>query len=183
MATLHVCPSSSSFASSQSPSLWSIACVCDRLGLPPEIRSVFERKGLTTLYHWQADCLINSGVVDGRNLIYCAPTSGGKSLVADLITLRTVLASRNQNSKVIIVLPFVSLVSEKERELRLLLNAYNRSVPEENRIQVKAFHGAKNESLRNPKTFKGRIIFICTIEKSSSIFNALLSSDRMDQLR
>ena len=110
--------------------------------------------------------------------------SGGKGLIADLVALRQVMISQDDvNSKVLIVLPFVSLVSEKERQMRALVKLYNASVEKEWRVKVKAFYGNSTESLRNPKTLKGKMIIICTIEKSSSLFNALLLSDRIDQLK
>jgi DNA polymerase theta len=45
------------------------------------------------MYPWQAAALECGS--DGSNLVYCAPTSGGKSLVAEVLLLRALLASRN----------------------------------------------------------------------------------------
>lgn len=42
----------------------------------------------------QAEVLNLSGVLDDqRHLVYCAPTSGGKSLVAEVLMLRRVLGT------------------------------------------------------------------------------------------
>lgn len=41
----------------------------------------------------QAECLHAPGVLDGTNLVYCAPTSGGKSLVAEVLMLRRLLST------------------------------------------------------------------------------------------
>ena len=38
------------------------------------------------LYTWQADALERGA--DGSNLVYCAPASSGKSLVAEVLMLR-----------------------------------------------------------------------------------------------
>ena len=46
------------------------------------------------------------------NLVYCAPTSGGKSLVAEVLMLRAVAAT---GGTALLVLPFVSLCEEKVR--------------------------------------------------------------------
>jgi DNA polymerase theta len=47
------------------------------------------------------------------NLVYCAPTSGGKSLVAEVLMLRAVAAT---GGTALLVLPFVSLCEEKVRK-------------------------------------------------------------------
>lgn len=62
------------------------------------------------LYEWQAEALTQPGVLEGRNLVYCAPTSGGKSLVAEILALRRLYAT---GKAALLVLPFVSLCAEK----------------------------------------------------------------------
>ena len=56
---------------------------------------VYRKKGLKKLYPWQAAAM-ESGE-DGKNLVYCAPTSGGKTLVAELLMIRRLLASKQPN--------------------------------------------------------------------------------------
>jgi len=57
----------------------------DHLNLPKPLLDSYKRKGVKDPYPWQAECLQQSGVLDqGRNLLYCAPTSGGKSMVAEV---------------------------------------------------------------------------------------------------
>ena len=46
----------------------------------------YAAKGLTSLYPWQAAALEEG--IDGSNLVYIAPTSGGKSLVAEVLMLQ-----------------------------------------------------------------------------------------------
>ena len=53
--------------------------------------------------------------LQGKNLVYCAPTSGGKSLVAEVLMLRRVVAT---GRPAMLVLPFVSICSEKSEHLR-----------------------------------------------------------------
>jgi len=52
--------------------------------LPSQIVSNFASVGINHIYPWQKNCLKGPGLLSGdRNLVYCAPTGGGKSLVAD----------------------------------------------------------------------------------------------------
>jgi DNA polymerase theta len=68
--------------------------------------------GNTALLPPQAECLLQGGVLRLGNLVYCAPTSGGKSLVAEVLMLRAVAATAGI---ALLVLPFVSLCEEKVR--------------------------------------------------------------------
>ncbi len=48
--------------------------------------------------------------MQGGNLVYCAPTSGGKSLVAEVCMLRAAASTRKPT---LLVLPFRALCEEK----------------------------------------------------------------------
>jgi DNA polymerase theta len=57
------------------------------------------------------ECLSNHKVMHERkNLVYSAPTSAGKTLVAEILLIKTILEIKK---KVIFILPFVSVVREK----------------------------------------------------------------------
>lgn len=64
------------------------------------------------MFDWQVGCLQTSpAVVTGKsNLVYFAPTSGGKSIVSEILMLRAILGYKK---RAIYVLPYVSIVSEK----------------------------------------------------------------------
>lgn len=52
--------------------------------LPQQLVDNFASLGIKHMYPWQKNCLKGPGLLSGeRNLVYCAPTGGGKSLVAD----------------------------------------------------------------------------------------------------
>jgi len=63
------------------------------------------------MFAWQMECLSNHLVMQERkNLVYSAPTSAGKTFVAEMLLIKTVLEKKK---KVIFILPFVSVVREK----------------------------------------------------------------------
>lgn len=68
-------------------------------------------RGVEFMFTWQMECLSNHKVIqEKQNLVYSAPTSAGKTLVAEILLIKTVL---ERQKKVIFILPFVSVVREK----------------------------------------------------------------------
>ncbi|KAI5465910.1 hypothetical protein BGZ63DRAFT_348767 [Mariannaea sp. PMI_226] len=85
--------------------------------LPDEVVDNYASLGVNQIYPWQKSCLKGPGLLTGeKNLVYCAPTGGGKSLVADILMLRRIMDEKG--SKALLVLPYVALVQEKVRWLR-----------------------------------------------------------------
>lgn len=105
--------------------------VCKKIGMPDEVIGSYLKMGISTLYDWQVKCLLNTKVLNNGNLVYCAPTGGGKTLIAEFAILKTVLVT---HKKAIFVLPFVSLVLEKEKYFKKLLLQINRSRGKMNKV-------------------------------------------------
>lgn len=81
-----------------------------------------ERWLLTTILSMvQAEALNQPGVLKGRSLVFSAPTSAGKSAVAEVLMLRRLCEPRTADKVALLVLPFVSLCQEKEAHLERLL--------------------------------------------------------------
>ncbi|XP_063533002.1 DNA polymerase theta [Cydia strobilella] len=137
-------------------------------GLPSEIAKKYEQKGITEMFEWQVTCLGNAKVLlDCCNLVYSAPTSAGKTLVAEILTIKTVL---ERQKKVIIILPFVSIVREKMFYLQDILSSSG--------IRVEGFMGSQSP----PGGLQAVHVAICTIEKANSLINRLLDDGNISDL-
>lgn len=78
--------------------------------------------------HTQADCLVMPGVLTGRNLVYTAPTGGGKTLVAEVLLMRRMLERQQRGCSSVagmIVLPYNAVCREKVGRFGLTLLLYN----------------------------------------------------------
>lgn len=148
-------------------------------GLPKQLVDNFSRLGIKSIYPWQKHCLLGPGILGGdNNLVYSAPTGGGKSLVADIMMLKQVLADRD--AKAMLVLPYVALVQEKVRWLRNIVQGISREAlgqtyrddtkiwarrPDKDTIRVVGFFGGGKVRA----TWHDFDIGVCTIEKVSRL--------------
>ncbi|TPX50567.1 DNA-directed DNA polymerase [Synchytrium endobioticum] len=137
------------------------------LGLPENVVKTYKEAGVTKLYEWQVEALLVDGVLAGRkNLVYSAPTSAGKTMVAELIMLKRVLDSKK---RAIFILPFVSIVSEKTKYLQKMFGATN--------LRIVGYYASVGSA-----SFDDVDIAVCTIEKANGIMNRLLEEQRLDQI-
>jgi CRISPR/Cas system-associated endonuclease/helicase Cas3 len=149
-----------------------------KYGLPPALVANFASLGITSIYPWQASCLLGRGHLTGeKNLLYTAPTGGGKSLVADVLMLKRII--ENPQQKAILVLPYVALVQEKLKWLRRVVQDVGKDVSEgddhpaiptpawrrwkhpSKAIRVTGFFGGS----KSRTTWTDTDIAVCTIEK------------------
>ena len=136
-------------------------------GIPKLVLEQYARRGITSMYKWQAECLMLPGVLQGGNLVFSAPTSAGKTFIAELLALKCVLETKK---KVVIILPFVSIAHEKAN--------YLQSIFEPNGVKVGGFMGNHSPS----GGFAAVDIAICTIEKANSLVNRLLEEGSISGL-
>jgi len=140
-------------------------------GLPARVKQLYrEQKGIENLFPWQISCLTSQAVQNKENLLYSLPTSGGKTLVAEIIMLQEMLCYRKN---CIFVLPYVSLVQEKIRSMSpfaLDLGFY-----------LEEYAGTKGRFPPQKRRFK-KSLFICTIEKAHALLNSLVSEKRLEEI-
>ncbi|XP_039165720.1 helicase and polymerase-containing protein TEBICHI [Eucalyptus grandis] len=135
--------------------------------LPPAISSLYRKKGILRLYQWQVDCLQVEGVLQRKNLVYCASTSAGKSFVAEILMLRRVLST---GKIALLVLPYVSICTEKAEHLEALLEPLGR--------HVRSYYGSQGGGTLPKDTS----VAVCTIEKANSLLNRLLEEGRLSEI-
>lgn len=79
--------------------------------LPDSVLERYSSKGITHMFNWQFECLSNPKLLfQSSNLVYSAPTSAGKTLVSEILLIKTILERRKKG---IFILPFISVVREK----------------------------------------------------------------------
>uniref|UniRef100_A0A803XN46 DNA polymerase theta n=1 Tax=Meleagris gallopavo TaxID=9103 RepID=A0A803XN46_MELGA len=136
-------------------------------GLPKAVLEKYHNLGVVQMFEWQAECLMLGQVLEGKNLVYSAPTSAGKTLVAELLILKRVLETRK---KALFILPFVSVAKEKKCYLQALFQEVD--------VRVEGYMGSISPAGR----FSSLDVAVCTIEKANGLINRLIEENQMDSL-
>ncbi|RVW17374.1 Helicase and polymerase-containing protein TEBICHI [Vitis vinifera] len=181
-----------------------IACECDEAStpssfeplkdsldlskwLPSEICNIYRKKGISKLYSWQVDCLKVDGVLQKRNLVYCASTSYARTVfikgngflccirtsqcwqkfVAEILMLRRLIST---GKMALLVLPYVSICAEKAEHLEVLLEPLGK--------HVRSYYGNQGGGTLPKDTS----VAVCTIEKANSLINRLLEEGRLSEI-
>ncbi|XP_031628246.1 helicase POLQ-like [Contarinia nasturtii] len=140
-------------------------------GLPLKVKKLIRNfKNIDDLYDWQKECLQLPAIEQKKNLIYALPTSGGKTLVSEILIFREILC---RQKSCIFILPYVSIVQEKvwslspfALELGFLIEEY----------------AAGKGTVPPRKRRKKKSVYIATIEKALVMFDSLIEAGRVDEI-
>lgn len=125
---------------------------------------------LSLFLDWQKECLTLPAIEQRNNLIYGLPTNGGKTLVSEIIILRTIVCHRKN---VIFILPYVSIVQEKVWALSPFAVHLD--------FLLEEYTGGKGQ-LPPRRRRKKRSVYIATIEKGLVLMNSLIEADRANEI-
>lgn len=142
-------------------------------GIPTLLEENYkEQAGVQGLFDWQIDILKSSlgGEQQSNsesNLIYSAPTSGGKTLVSEILMLRRLAM---KGGTIFFVVPFVALAEQK--------TAYFQEMWKDMNVGVRPFHA--EQALTGLTSDID--VAVCTIEKANVLINTLFEEGRQHQL-
>ncbi|XP_062992405.1 helicase POLQ-like isoform X2 [Elgaria multicarinata webbii] len=140
-------------------------------GLPTKVKALLlQFRGIERLYDWQHACLTLESLQLKKNLIYSLPTSGGKTLVAEILILQELLCKQMD---VLMILPYVAIVQEKVGGL----SDFGMQLG----FLVEEYAGSKGRIPPIKRRLK-KSLYIATIEKGHSLINSLIETGQISNL-
>lgn len=126
--------------------------------IPEKVFDVLKKQSITELRPSQEKS-INAGLLKGKSLLVCTPTSSGKTLVAELASLKTII---EHQKKSVYIVPLIALANEKYKEFKQKYPFINVS------LSIGDFDGD------DPRLYASDFI-ICTAEKLDSLLRHKVS--------
>ncbi|XP_033016627.1 helicase POLQ-like isoform X2 [Lacerta agilis] len=140
-------------------------------GLPTKVKELLtEFRGIDKLYDWQHACLTLESLQQRKNLIYSLPTSGGKTLVAEILILQQLLCKQMD---VLMILPYVAIVQEKVAGL----SGFGMELG----FLVEEYAGSRGRIPPIKRRLK-KSLYIATIERGHTLVNSLIETGRIGDL-
>jgi replicative superfamily II helicase len=132
-------------------------------GIPHSVCAAYaELYGITHLHQWQVKCLACPGVLDNNsNILYSAPTGGGKTMVAEIMMLRRLLTA-GQGRLVLFTVPYITIVKEKAKYLQSVWGDI---------VTVEAAEGEKRPNILNLDVG----LIVCSYEAANRYINELVT--------
>jgi helicase len=124
---------------------------------PQTVIDVLTESGIRDLHPPQAEA-IRKGVLDGKNVVMAVPTAAGKTLIAELCMLKSIL---QKNGKALYIAPLKALASEKYHDFKKKYESLG--------IKI----GIATGDLDSPSKYLDRYqILIATAEKVDSLLRS-----------
>ncbi|MFH1064433.1 MAG: DEAD/DEAH box helicase [Candidatus Woesearchaeota archaeon] len=127
--------------------------------IPPELFGVLTAEGIDELRPAQSKAIAN-GLLEGRSLLVCTPTASGKTLVAELAFMDSILRHRG---KAIYIVPLKALASDKHKDFKKKYGKF---------IKIGMSIGDLDSSDPHLHTYD---LIICTAEKLDSLIRHRVS--------
>ena len=86
----------------------------DELPIPDSVKAVLAKAGYDLLYPPQEDA-IKAGALNGKNIVLASPTASGKTLVAEMVVLKSIVEN---GGKALYLTPLRALASEKYEDFQ-----------------------------------------------------------------
>ncbi len=82
--------------------------------VPKQLFEIIKNEGITTLRPAQEKA-IKAGLLEGKNLLVCTPTASGKTLIAEMAAIKSIIGRKG---KTVYIVPLKSLATEKYKDFK-----------------------------------------------------------------